>query len=135
MWPWFILSNQIYGACSEAGYWKVRIHIQRIYKPYVLVIHSPGYVLALLVTQCKGKFLHNVACLLEVPCILPFYLKLTWRKQHRNLLQPSLASSTEILCCKLKLVPAFSFNKALYIQIFTLEVTNDSYNNTVLPYF
>lgn len=80
MWPWFFLPSQIYAACREAGYWKVRIHIQRTYKSYVLVIPCPGYVLALLVTQCKDKILHDVACLLEVSCIFTFYLKLTWRK-------------------------------------------------------
>jgi len=52
----------------------------------------------------------------------------------RHFVQPSLACSTESLYGKQKLMPALSFNKALHLQIFTLEVMN-GHNNIVLPYF
>lgn len=78
----------------------------------------------LLVTPFRSKPLHNMTCLLGILHILLFYLKSARKKLSTNFHQLLLACSTENLCCKQEPVPALTYKKALYIQIFTLEIMN-----------
>lgn len=72
-----LVKFQIFGLCRGSEYWRNRIHIHGMHEPNVLLVHCPGIqnsfyqLLSVTANLCK------ISSDCSVPCILPFYLKIS----------------------------------------------------------